>query len=648
MEQQEKKGFRKLEKRILKHLGFYRSNYLKYWVIASIDVIISAVCSVLIFFIYTPIVGPFSRRNVLIVALLAAVINMMTFYLFKTYRNIIRYTTVKGLLPLGYSVAVKSVVLTLVLYFAGFLSPGIEFRFLLIDMLFTFVALLSIRVMMIIAYDMVNEKFNVNSERVLIYGIDEKAASILIRLHKSPHYRPIGFLVHDHNSKSYRLNDMRVYHFQTQGEVRKLVDKLGVKAILFPSYKGIQIEKNRLIHYCTLEKINIMMVPPIDELGSKDTIKLNIRPIAIEDILGREEITINMEGVGDCFRDKTIFVSGAAGSIGSEFCRQVAGLNVVKQLILMDMAETPMHYLRLELEEKYPNLDFVPIIGDVRNKASINDLLATYKPQIVFHAAAYKHVPLMEENPCEAVCVNVEGTRIMADAAVAHGVEKFIFLSSDKAVNPTNIMGATKRFAEMYVQSLGLAIASGKVQGTTQFVTTRFGNVLGSNGSVIPRFRQQIKNGGPLTLTHKDITRFFMSIPEACRLIMEAATISTNNEIMVFDMGDPVLIQDLAERMIHLAGYMPYEEIDIKEVGLRPGEKLYEEVLSTEENSTPTVHPKIRVACVRKNNYEELREALQQISRRAWELDVPATVQLLKKWVPEFKSHNSQFEKYDI
>ena len=649
MEQQEKKkGFRKLEERLLNQLGFYRSNYLKYWVIAAIDVVIATFCSVFVFLIYAPIEGPFSRRNVLIVIVLAVIINMISFYLFKTYRNIIRYTTVKGLLPLGYSVAVKSVILTVVLYFAGLLSPGIELRFLLIDLLFTFVALVSIRVLMIIAYDMVNEKFNINSQRVLIYGIDEKAASILIRLHKSKHYKPIGFLVHEHGKRAYRLNEMKVYHFQTREDVVKLVHKLGAKAILFPSYRGIHAEKNRLIHYCNLEKINIIMVPPIDELGSKDTIQLNIRPIAIEDILGREEITINMDVVSERFRDKTIFVSGAAGSIGSEFCRQVAGLNVVKQLILMDMAETPMHELRLELEEKYPNLNFVHFIGDVRHKATIHDLLATYKPQIVFHAAAYKHVPLMEENPCEAVRVNVEGTRIMADAAVAHGVEKFIFLSSDKAVNPTNVMGATKRLAEMYVQSLGLAISHGKVEGTTQFVTTRFGNVLGSNGSVIPRFRQQITNGGPLTLTHKDITRFFMSISEACRLIMKAATISTNNEIMVFDMGEPVLIKDMAERMIHLAGFTPYDEIDIREVGLRPGEKLYEEVLSTQENSAPTSHPKIRVAAVRANNYQELRDALQQISRRAWERDVPATVQLLKKWVPEFKSHNSQFEKYDV
>lgn len=644
---QEEKGFGKIEGRILKHFDFYRFNYLKYWVVAAVDIIIATISSVIIYLIYAPKDGPFSRHNFLIIAVLAAVVSAFSFYLFKTYKNIIRYMTMKGLLPLGYAIIVKSVCLTVVLYLLELLPLATIYRFLLLDLLFTYVALITIRLAMIIVYDLVNEKIAQHTKRVLIYGSDEKAVALLIRLYKSTRYRPVGFVVYDHTTQSYRLNEMQIYHFETQEDIKKLVQKLNVYAILFPTYKAVQQEKNRLIPFCEKEKINILMTPPIDEFGEKDHIRLKIRPIAIEDLLGREEICINMEAVSDRFRDKSVFVSGAAGSIGSEFCRQLARLNVVKQMILMDVAETPMHYLRLELEEKYPNLPFIPVVGDVRHKSTVNRLFDNYKPQIVFHAAAYKHVPLMEENPCEAVRVNVEGTRIMADAAVAHGVEKFIFLSTDKAVNPTNVMGATKRLAEMYVQSFGLAIAYGKVEGKTQFVTTRFGNVLGSNGSVIPRFRRQIKEGGPLTLTHNDITRYFMSIPEACRLIMEAATISTNNEIMVFDMGDPVLIRELAVRMIRLAGYTPGEEIDIKEVGLRPGEKLYEEVLSTEENSQATVHPKIRVAQVRENNYEVLKDVLPLISRKAWEMDVAATVQLLKKWVPEFKSHNSEFEKYD-
>lgn len=646
--QEEKKGFRKIEKRILEHFNFYRFNYLKYWIVAAIDVVIATSSTVIVYLIYVSKDGPFSRQHFLIILALAALVSTLSFYLFKTYRNIIRYMSMKGLLPLGYAVLLKSVCLTVALYFLDLGVPhAILYKFLLLDILFTYVTLIVIRLAMIMVYEIVNEKVIRDTKRVLIYGSDEKAVALLVRLHKSPNYRPIGFLMYNHNAHSYRLNEMQIYHFETREDIRQLVNRLNVYAILFPTYKVVQREKSRLIPFCEQEKINILMTPPIDEFTEKDNIRLKIRPISIEDLLGREEIIINMEAVSDRFRDKTVFISGAAGSIGSEFCRQLAQLKVVKQMILMDMAETPMHYLCLELKEKYPDLLFIPVVGDVRHKFTVTTLFNTYKPEMVFHAAAYKHVPLMEENPCEAVRVNVEGTRIMADAAVAHNVEKFIFLSTDKAVNPTNVMGATKRLAEMYVQSLGQAIVNGRVEGKTQFVTTRFGNVLGSSGSVIPRFRKQIMEGGPLTLTHNDITRYFMSIPEACRLIMEAATISTNNEIMVFDMDDPVLIKDLAMRMIRLAGYTPGEEIEIKEVGLRPGEKLYEEVLSTEENSLATVHPKIRMAQVRENNYETLKDVIPLIGRKACELDIAATVQLLKKWVPEFKSHNSEFEKYD-
>lgn len=644
---EEEKGFRKIEKRILKRFDFYRFNYLKYWVVAVIDIIIAVVCSTVVFLIYFPLSEPLSRRYLLLVMVLTAAVSTVAFYLLKTYRHIIRYMTVKGLLPLGYSVIIKTTVLTVALYLMDLLTQDVLIKFFLIDLLLTYVALIFIRMAMIIVYDLVNQKVANHTMKVLIYGNDEKAASLLIRLHKSTHYRPVGFIVYGKESITYRLNNMNIYHFQTKEGLAKIMKKYDAQAILFPTYKGVQTEKERLIPFCAEQKIKIMIVPPIDEFGENDTIHLKIRPIAIEDLLGREEICINMDAVADGFRDKTVFVSGAAGSIGSEFCRQVASLNVIKQMILLDVAETSMHYLRLELERKFPHLHFIPVVGDVRHKSTINKLFEAYKPQIVFHAAAYKHVPLMEENPCEAVRVNVEGTRIMAQAAVAADVEKFIFLSSDKAVNPTNVMGATKRLAEMYVQGLGLAIAHGQMEGKTQFVTTRFGNVLGSNGSVIPHFRHQIKAGGPVTLTHRDITRYFMSIPEASRLIMEAATISTNNEIMVFDMGEPVLIRDLAYKMIRLAGYTPGEEIAIEEIGLRPGEKLFEEVLSTEENSTATVHPKIRVAQVRPCAFEQLQEVLPEIARKAWELDVPETVKLLKKWVPEFKSHNSEFEKYD-
>ena len=343
---------------------------------------------------------------------------------------------------------------------------------------------------------------------------------------------------------------------------------------------------------------------------------------------------------------KTILVTGAAGSIGSELCRQLATFNI-RKLILFDNAETPMHNLQLELEGRFPHLNFVPVIGDVRQPDRIDYVFRTWHPQVVFHAAAYKHVPLMEENPCEAVLVNVFGTRNIALKCIEYDVEKMVMISTDKAVNPTNIMGCSKRLAEIFVQSLGLAIAQGKQQGKTRFVTTRFGNVLGSNGSVIPLFRKQIETGGPVTVTHPDITRFFMTSPEACRLVMEAATLSRGNEIYVFDMGQSVKIDTLARRMIELAGLKVGEDIEIQYTGLRPGEKLYEEVLSNKENTLPTTHDRIRIAKVREYDFAEAEQIVLTLTELSRSVNVPGMVRLMKRTVPEFISKNSRFEIYD-
>ena len=332
--------------------------------------------------------------------------------------------------------------------------------------------------------------------------------------------------------------------------------------------------------------------------------------------------------------------------IGSELCRQLATLGV-KQLILFDNAETPLHNIRLELEDRFPELNFVPVIGDVRSEYRLDYVFRKHHPQIVFHAAAYKHVPLMEENPCEAVWVNVTGSRQVADKCVEYGAEKMVMVSTDKAVNPTNIMGCTKRLAEIYVQSLGLAIERGEIEGKTKFVTTRFGNVLGSNGSVIPRFREQIEHGGPVTVTHPEITRFFMTIPEACRLVMEAATFASGTQIFVFDMGESVRIATLAERMIRLAGLEPGRDIRIEFTGLRPGEKLYEEVLATKENTLPTCHDRIFIAKAREYAYTNALDVVTALTRQATSISIPEMVRLMKQTVPEFKSKNSEYEIYD-
>ncbi|MDE6229929.1 MAG: polysaccharide biosynthesis protein, partial [Muribaculaceae bacterium] len=400
-------------------------------------------------------------------------------------------------------------------------------------------------------------------------------------------------------------------------------------------------EQDRLINYCRDNHLKTYITPGIDEMDDGQPIGNYVRKIKIEDLLGRQEIKINMEEIIGNFSGKVVMVTGAAGSIGSELCRQLATFGV-EQLILFDNAETPLHNIRLELEDRFPELNFVPVIGDVRSLPRLDMVFRRYKPQVVFHAAAYKHVPLMEENPCEAVQVNVIGSRQVADKCVEYNVEKMVMVSTDKAVNPTNIMGCTKRLAEIYVQSLGLAIEKGEIKGKTKFVTTRFGNVLGSNGSVIPRFREQIEHGGPITVTHPEITRFFMTIPEACRLVMEAATFVTGTQIFVFDMGESVKIADLAKRMINLAGLELGRDINIEYTGLRPGEKLYEEVLATMENTLPTDHDRIFVAKVRDYDYGEATEAINRMGVLAVDVVIPDPVKLMKQVVPEFKSKNSE------
>ena len=370
------------------------------------------------------------------------------------------------------------------------------------------------------------------------------------------------------------------------------------------------------------------------------------KKIKIEDLLPRDPIQVDLDAILGYVKGKTILVTGGGGSIGSEICRQLAGHDV-GHLIIFDIYENNAYQIQKSLEWEFPDLKLTVLIGSVRDERRLESIFSKYRPDIVFHAAAHKHVPLMEDSPNEAIKNNVIGTLKTARTASHYQVKKFILISTDKAVNPTNIMGCTKRLAEIYVQSLGLAIEAGKVKGKTKFVTTRFGNVLGSNGSVIPRFREQIAKGGPVTVTHPDITRFFMTIPEACRLVMEAATMSTGTQIFVFDMGKSVKIAHLAKRMIELAGLEVDKDIKIEYTGLRPGEKLYEEVLSNTENTLPTSHDRIRIAKVREYDYIDALKGAQELEELSRAVIIPDMVRLMKKIVPEFKSKNSRFEEFD-
>ena len=625
----------------------YLKKYVSTRTVFAMDVIISAAASFLAALLSSIVSHSdiFDLGHALVWMLISAASSALFILLFKTYRIIIRHTTIRQLARFACVSAAQAAV-TLIIYASVYGYSNTALFAAVSSLLLTFAALIIMRAAMVIVYDMVKERLDYrrNCQNVMIYGTSEKSVSCVSRLQTSSHYPVRGFLK---QAPAQRLviSELPVNTFSDESDFRELMKHTNTDAILFVTKDEANREKDRIVKWAVEDNIKILFAPPIEE-SAEGLPTLPIRNIDIEDLLMREEIKISMDEVVANFRGKVVMVTGAAGSIGSELCRQLATFGV-KELVLYDNAETPMHNIRLELEEKYPDLVFTPIIGDVRLLPRLDYAFRKWKPQVVFHAAAYKHVPLMEENPCEAVLVNVAGSRNVADKCIEYGAEMMVMVSTDKAVNPTNIMGCTKRLAEIYVQSLGLAMEQGKIAGKTKFVTTRFGNVLGSNGSVIPRFREQIAKGGPVTVTHPEITRFFMTIPEACRLVMEAATMSDGNQIFVFDMGESVKIDDLARRMIKLAGFTPDKDIMVEYSGLRPGEKLYEEVLSNKENTIPTDHDRIMIAKVRSYDYDDARAVADELEQLSRAVEIPDMVRLMKRTVPEFKSKNSRFEIYD-
>jgi FlaA1/EpsC-like NDP-sugar epimerase len=593
---------------------------------------------------YTHIIYTWQHFKLLgVYSVLASGIALLTF---RVYDNVIRHSTLREAWRIIATASLKA--LLIVMLCRIFLSE-INFKLIgLSDFFVTVVVLFTVRILISNIYNTLRLSTFRKRKYILVYGTGDDSVALVASGASDlfmPDYRVQGFITTDSKKKKFHIAGYPVYQVENVEKLKKLATQHDIDGILFPYIQIARKEKEQLIRYCENINLRILTIPDLEEMKN-GRIHRTVRRVKIEDLLGREEIRINLKETGNLLEGKTVLVTGAAGSIGSEICRQLAGFHI-RQLICFDMGETPMHTLRLELEEKFPSLHFVPIIGNVCNEARINFVFNTYHPEIVFHAAAYKHVPLMEENPCEAIRVNVYGTKVIADYAVRCGVEKFVMVSTDKAVNPTSIMGCSKRIAEIYVQSLNKAIVRDNMKGNTKFVTTRFGNVLGSNGSVIPRFRDQIKNGGPVTVTHPDIIRFFMTIPEACRLVLEAGTMGNGGEIFVFEMGTPVKIADLARRMIELSGLKPNEDISIVYTGLRPGEKLYEELLSNGELTRKTPHEKIRVASVREYEYDAVVPRIELLVNFSYEVNIPEMVKEMKTLVPEYKSQNSEFQKYD-
>lgn len=625
--------------------NFLRMSYLNPYIIWGADCILSLLCSLLSFLFYHYLINVSVDVELLHHFLWVALISGFVWTgVCKTFRGIIRYSTMVELTRIIYAMMLKALTLTVAAYMVLDYVGIFVYSVIITDFIGSVFLLMSVRVFIVNFYYHLLWLLKKPKQVTLIYGVTEGAISLANHLRNgNGSYDVIGFVTRQAENKKLRVAGYTIYLIDEKGGLQKLFSTLRVDCVLFLSTTDLHGDEE-IVQYGLEHNINLRVLPFLT--GQKQWTDIQLRDIQIEDLLSREEINIDLENIRHELAGKVILVTGAAGSIGSELCRQLCRFEL-KQLVLFDFSETATYAIDMELRKKFPDCNVVPVIGDVRNRDRVESQIKCYRPDIIFHAAAYKHVPMMEKFPCEAVRTNVLGTRIVADMALKYDVKKFIMISTDKAVHPSSVMGATKRLAEMYVQSLGSAIKEGILPGKTAFVTTRFGNVLGSNGSVIPLFRQQIMEGGPVTVTHPDIIRYFMTIPEACRLVLEAAFMGQGNEIFIFDMGKPVKIADMARRMIKLAGLQPDKDIQIVYTGLRPGEKLYEELLYNKENATPTANPKIFRGISIERDYAKVEPALRRLVEVAHTDNKEETVALLKQIVPEFKSVNSVYEALD-
>lgn len=595
-------------------------------------------------------------RNLLIIL----AIHTAVFFNIKTYAGIIRYTSAQDSFRILFSVLIANgTFFFLNLIAIVFIKTAlISNTILIINGLMCFLLLITYRVM-IKYFFMYVKNLNLDKVKVIIYGAGEAglATKRTFDHDNKVNKNIIAFVDDDERKVGKTIDGIKILDAKN---LEHLITKHELDEIIFASYTIPADRRDEIVDLCLENEIKILNIPPADVWTNGKIEPAQIQKLNIEDLLNRKSIQINIDGIGEMLNNKRILITGAAGSIGSEIVRQLSKFEV-GLIILCDQSETALHELYLELDEGNSNKNYLAYVGDVRDDDRMDKLFSTYKPHYVYHAAAYKHVPLMEDNPAEAIKANVLGTKTIADKSVKYGVQKFVMISTDKAVNPTNVMGASKRIAEIYVQSLNDSLTKDNfvftnglsyindlnVKPITKFITTRFGNVLGSNGSVIPRFRQQIEKGGPVTVTHPEITRYFMTIPEACRLVLEAGCMGIGGEIFVFDMGKSVKIVELAKKMIRLAGLEPNVDIKIEYSGLRPGEKLYEELLNDNENTMPTHHSKIMIGKVREYVFEDIETQIYQLIAYAKINEDRQVVLHMKKLVPEFKSKNSVFEELD-
>lgn len=623
---------------------YFTKKSLPYWCIFLID------CSVVFLsymFIYQQLNSGIKTLGVL--PNLSILIGCFTFFhaigfrLFHTYDGILRYSSFIDLQRVFYAVvcgaAISSVSYPMLHNIDKFDHINLDYKNIILASLLSTLVLWAIRVIAKTIFDVSLSDYNI--KHAFIYGVKEGGIGLAkqIKNSKPMKFKLMGFISDDTKIKHHHLMGTKVYA-PDLNTIRKMRNNNISTLLISPGAINVFRANKDFQDALLAEGIHIYM-PTTQEWNRNE--QQQLKEVSIEDLLPRDEISIDMESVGAMLHGKRILITGSAGSIGSEMVRQIAKYSPA-ELILIDSAETPQHDIRLMMAKQFPEIKAETIVTTICSKSRMDHIFKTYLPDYVFHAAAYKHVPMMENNPCESIQNNVYGTKILADLAIKYGVKKFVMISTDKAVNPTNVMGCSKRICEIYVQSLNKAVKEGIVKGETQFVTTRFGNVLGSNGSVIPLFKKQIKAGGPVTVTDPRIIRYFMLIPEACKLVLEAGTKGNGGEIFVFDMGKPVNIADMAQRMINLSGA---KNVEIKYTGLRAGEKLYEEVLNEKESTKPSFHEKIRIAEVREYDYTEVSKQIDNLIEKSKLYDEMLTVKIMKEIVPEYKSNNSIYEKLD-